>query len=314
MEMAKRKTIENQVHNRLKSRIAFGESKHKNKYGFGKSTYKIYSYTTYNTYLKVSMEYISWLIRNKIIHKYEKIENTDRYAEKYLKFREDKVSKYTLKMERSALGMLYGEKVDFAISARDNSIIRRSRKKTENDKHYSEDGKYRDIFIIARATGARRKDLTNLKSESLKEIDGRYYIFFEQSKGGRERVSPIRDEYLEDVKTIFKNARNHNLKKIFDKIPTKIDVHSYRREYAQNLYKDIIKNPQLKAIYLQQYPKRKELKCYKRKDGTKYYQEIKTKTYKDRQGNIYDRDVLYIISQSLGHNRIEVSVTHYVKF
>ena len=33
----------------------------------------------------------------------------------------------------------------------------------------------------------------------------------------------------------------------------------------------------------------------------------------DREGNIYNRDDLYIISQALGHNRVDTSIAHYLK-
>lgn len=47
-----RKTIENQIHSALSAKIAFGESKHKDKIEqgkrFGESTQKIYSFGTYD--------------------------------------------------------------------------------------------------------------------------------------------------------------------------------------------------------------------------------------------------------------------------
>ena len=100
---------------------------------------------------------------------------------------------------------------------------------------------------------------------------------------------------------------------MLDKVPRKIDVHSLRREYAQNLYCDIQRDAVLREEYLKQYPMRKELKTQKNKDGVVYTKEIKTKTYKDREGNIYNRDDLYIISQALGHNRVDTSIAHYLK-
>ena len=314
--MGKKKAIENQLHNALRNKIAFGQSKHKDKadIGFGKSTYKIYSYSTYNTYLKVAKEYAKWLTEDKHVEKYEKMENTEQYATEYMQYRQDSnISVYTLKMERSALSMIYGKPITFDLPARDNKAITRSRKETVNDMHYSREGKYRDVFVMAVATGSRRKDLTNLKTDDLREINGQLYIAFKRSKGGRNRLSPVRQEYAEQVREIFLKRQIEGKEKVFDKIPRKIDIHALRREYAKNLYKDICANPALRDEYLKQYPVRCEYRTKKDKNGNIFTKEIRTNTYKDRDGITYNRNDLYVISQSLGHNRIDTSITHYLK-
>lgn len=314
--MGKRKAIENQLHNTLKNKIAFGESKHKDKegLGFGESTYKIYSYSTYNTYLKVAKEYAKWLTEVKHIEKYEQMKNTEQYVAEYLRYRQEKnISVFTLKMEKSALSMIYGKKIDYELPQRNNKTITRSRKVSVNDKHYSRTGKYQDIFIVALATGGRRKDLTNLRTSDLKEINGNLYITFRRSKGGRNRLSPIRLEYAIQVREIFLKRQAESRDRVFDKVPAKIDIHSLRREYAQGLYKDILSNPHLCDEYLKRYPKRKELRTRKDKDGTMQTKEVQTENYRDRDGNTYNRNNLYVISQALGHNRIDTSITHYIR-
>jgi len=314
--MGKKKAIENQLHNALRDKISFGQSKHKDKenLSFGESAYKVYSYSTYNTYLKIEKEYAKWLVDVKHVNKYERMENTEQYVTEYLQYRqENNISIYTLKLERSALSMVYGKKIDYELPQRDNKAITRSRKETVNDKHYSRDGKYRDVFIMGIATGGRRKDLTNLRTTDLREIDGRWYIAFKRSKGGRNRLTPVRTEYAEKVREIFLKRQKEGKEKVFDKIPKKIDIHSLRREYAQGLYKEIVENPVLRDEYLKQYPTRRELKTQKDKNGITYTKEIQTDTYKDRDGNVYNRDDLYVLSQALGHNRLEIGVHHYTK-
>lgn len=86
-----------------------------------------------------------------------------------------------------------------------------------------------------------------------------------------------------------------------------------RREYAKRLYRDIVENRELRDKYLKEYPKRKEYKTQKDRNGISCTKEIKTKYYKDRENNIFERDDIYIVSQALGHNRLEVSITHYLK-
>ncbi len=314
--MGKKKAIENQIHNVLKNKISFGQSKHKDKenLGFGKSSYKIYSYSTYNTYLKVAKEYARWLTEIKHIEKYEQFQNTEKYVTEYLKYRQERnVSIYTLKMERSALSMIYGKPIHYELPKRENKAITRSRTESVNDKHYCRTGKYKDVFTIGLATGGRRKDLMNLRTSDLREINGNYYIAFRCSKGGRNRLSPVRQEYVKEVKEIFLKREMLGKERVFDKIPQKIDIHSLRREYAQGLYKDIVRNPVLRDEYLKQYPKRREVKTQKNKYGVICTKEIKAEIYRDRSGNVYRRSDLYVVSQALGHNRIDTSIAHYIK-
>ena len=139
-----RKTISNQIHSALADKIAFGESKHLDKIEqettFGKSTYKIYSFSTYDTYNKVGREYGKWLSDKGV--KYGKLTDTEQYAREYIQSRlEDGKSVYTLNMERSALGMIYGHNIEVPLPIRHNGDVKRSREETFNDKHISRTGK-----------------------------------------------------------------------------------------------------------------------------------------------------------------------------
>lgn len=314
--MARRQSIENIFHTNLKNKIAFGQSKHADKadLGFGQSTYKIYSYGTYNTYLKECNQYAKWLEREKGIKKTDDIAKTEQYAKEYLQSRLDaSCSIWTVKMERSALGMLYGKRIELQMPIRNTRNITRSRLETESDKHYSREGKYHDIFVMAAATSCRRCDLKALKTDCLVEKDGHLYVKIDQSKGGRDRLSYVRAEYAEEVKNIIENRNRAGYDKVFDKIPQKIDIHSLRREYCQGLYNEIKDNKELRDEILKNYQPRKELKTQKDRDGNTYTKEIQRDYYKDRNGNIYNRDDIYCCSQCLGHNRLDVSITHYLK-
>lgn len=316
--MGRKQNIENLFHTNLKDKISFGQSKHADKVNqnltFGESTYKIYSYSTYNTYLKECVAYAKWLREEKGINKTDDINKTEQYSREYLQNRLDSgMSIYTIKMERAALGMLYEKKIDFELPIRDSKNITRSRRQVEGDKHYSENGKYRDVFTIARATGGRRSDLSRLTVNSFVERDGHLYVQFQQSKGGRDRLTYIRSEYEQEIRDIIQRTKESGKERIFDKIPNKIDIHSYRREYCQGLYMEIKDNLELRDDILKNYPPRREYKTQKDKDGNSYTQEIKSIFYKDRDGNIYDRDTIYVCSQCLGHNRLDVSITHYLK-
>lgn len=297
-----RKTITNQIHSSLAKRIAFGESKHIDKIEqekkFGESTYKIYSFSSYHTYCKVGREYGKWLAEKGV--KYGSLAQTEKFAEEYIQTRlSEGKSLYTLKMERSALGMIYGHSIEVPLPTRHGVDVKRSREETSNDKHISRTGKYKDVFTVASATGCRRCDIKKITVNSLVKKDGMYFLDIKQSKGGRNRLAPVLPDKVQEVKAIFNKAKASGQKYIFNHIPKEVDIHSLRREYAQALYHTMSTDKDLRDKYLEYYPTRHE--------------KVKSDFYKDRQGNIFERDTVYLISQALGHSRIDTSITSYLK-
>ncbi len=314
--MGRKKDVERLFHQTLSDKISFGQSKKlaKQDLGFGQSTYKIYSVNSYKTYLKQCTQYAKWLKEEKGINKIDDINKTEQYAIEYIQKRlDDGKSIYTVKMERSALGMLYGKQIDIKLPARTPDQITRSRGETKNDKYITRDGKYKDVFTIALATGSRRKDISKLCVNNFREVDGKLYVFFEKSKGGRDRLTPVLEKYEKDVRDIIKQAKTDGKTRLFNHIPKEIDIHGLRREYCQGLYDEIKDNKELRDEILKNYPERHELKTQKDKDGNTVTKEIKSDVYKDRSGNIWKRDDIYVLSQALGHNRLDVSITHYLK-
>lgn len=148
---------------------------------------------------------------------------------------------------------------------------------------------------------------------SFVEKDGHLYVQFDKSKGGRDRLTYVRGEYEKEIRNIIQKARDEGRTKIFEKIPQKIDAHSLRREYCKGLYEEIKDNPKLRDDILKNYPPRHEYKTQTDKNGNSCTQEIQRDFYKDRDGNVYNRDDIYVCSQCLGHNRLDVSITHYLK-
>lgn len=104
---------------------------------------------------------------------------------------------------------------------------------------------------------------------------------------------------MEQVKAIFEKAKENGQQRIFKHIPKEIDVHGLRREYAQSLYNTLDGDKSLRNAYLQYYQPRNE--------------HVKSNLYRDRQGNVFERDTVYVVSQGLGHNRIDTSITSYLK-
>ena len=90
-------------------------------------------------------------------------------------------------------------------------------------------------------------------------------------------------------------------------------IFTLRREYAYNLYQDIQKNEELKTFLLNHEPPRKEYRTSVNKDGIKDTKEVQRDTCKDREGNIFKREDVYLISRMLGHNRIDTAIVHYLQ-
>ena len=103
----------------------------------------------------------------------------------------------------------------------------------------------------------------------------------------------------DEVKQIFERARESGKTRLFEHIPKEIDIHGLRREYAQGLYHTLTDDRALRDEYLALYPTRHE--------------KVKSDFYRDREGNVFERDTVYVVSQALGHNRIDTSITSYLK-
>lgn len=309
----KKQSINRVIKNNLKNKISYGQSKHEAKkdLGFGQSSYRIYSFSTYETYEKECVKFGEWIKSEKGINSIKSLEDIKPYTQEYLQSRLDSgCSVWTVKMEKSALGMLYGEPIQMEMPKRDIKDIDRSRH--DRNSHYSRDGQYKDVYTIALATGGRRADIEKLTPYDFKYQDGKLYVNFEQSKGGRDRFTYVRQEYVKDVLEIVQKAKIEGRNKVLEDIPSNMDIHALRREYAYNLYRDIQKDNELRIFLLNHEPPRKEYRTSVNKDGEKVTKEVKRDIYKDRDGNVYKRDDVYIISRMLGHNRIDTAICHYL--
>ncbi|MCH5301076.1 MAG: hypothetical protein J1E56_07135 [Ruminococcus sp.] len=308
-----RNTLQNQIKHTLCEKSRIGESRHTAKnelkermgedYRFGMSTEGIHSIKTFDMYKEHCNRFANWCIEQKGISKYTKLEDIKQYATEYLKQREEKgLSLYTLKSEKSALGKLFGETIDYKFEKpRTTKNITRSRNEVKNDKHFSVE-KNRDLVDIAKATGGRREDIEKLTKDCFfTDKNGQMWVEFKGSKGGRDRIAPVLPEYQTRIQMILETRATN--KPLFDTVHGACDIHGYRREYAKELYKNVCNDTEFKKSILNEYPPRNEPNI---KSNT-YHSHDKENQFKG------DRDNIYIVSEALGHNRLEVSVNHYLK-
>lgn len=262
----------------------------------------IHSYNTYRTYIEHCEHFIDWCLENKGVNKYASLNKIEKYAPEYLQYREEQgKSLYTLKAEKAALGKLYNHEIDYKFKeARTIDKITRSRNETERQKHFSEE-RNQDLVNVCRGTGGRREDISKLTPQNFfTDSKNNLWVRFEESKGGRDRVAPVLPKYQKLI-IDFINTKENN-EHLFDKIHNAADIHAYRREYAQSLYSLVADDKEKAQEYALNYPARD------RKGYDVYYARGNKETaFRGLKDNIY------IVSQALGHNRLSVTVNHYLK-
>lgn len=274
-----------QIQKTLGDRLKIGYSKHVAK-ALGRAQKGIYSWSTYNNYMKHCNYFANYC---KLQHGCRTLEECRQYANEWLQKRiDDGLSSYTLKLEVSALSKLYGvQSSDFiATPSRQRSNITRSRLDVKRDKNFSE--AKNDRFVrFCKSTGLRRSELAALTGDKLVQRDGKYFIEV-KGKGGRLRSAPVvgsAKDVQNVVELMTKAGNNH----VFDKINSNADTHGYRSDYAVRVY-------QLHA---------RDIKTLTRNEI--YY------CRGDLKGVKYDRAAMYEASHALGHNRISVIASHYLR-
>ncbi len=307
---AKRKTLLAQVQENLDNKLAIGQSKKLDKLqylrdGSGKlirdtegtkiishldlTKEKIYSWATYKTYLKHDNYFVQWcrqeynckILKDCRVH-------IDEYLQKLI---DDGKSASTIKMTASALGKLYDcSAADFIETpSRARKDIKRSRGAAVRDKHFSIKNNA-EFINFCKCTGLRRAELSQLRGDDLVMKDGEYFLHVHKAtKGGLERYSPIVGT-KEEIQIVIERMKVVGDCKVWKKVPGNADIHSYRSDYCNRVYK-------LYARDIKDIADRHEI-YYCRKDLT---------------GTRYDKKAMLIASKSLGHNRICVIASNYLR-
>jgi len=254
----------------------FGESKHKakreQKVKFGQAVDGIFSYKTMKVYLDEAVRFVNWIREN--YKEVKTLEQAKKFVGEYLEEgKKRKLSAWTLKLQRSALRKAFQDPElvkEVQLPKRRKCDIVRSRIDAVRDKNFSE-SRNKDLITFAKATGLRRRGLSEIRARDIFEREERFFVAVRE-KGGRYREAPVLQKYTETIKEIV-NKKDSVEDKIFEKVHSCIDIHSYRREYAQELYKELT---------------------------GKDYSEYK------------DKEAVMRVSEALGHSRIEVVTRHYL--
>ena len=329
------KDLEGQLKQKFKGMIAYGESRNDATEEERKT--KIYSKTTYNNYIKHFRYFIDWLKKNH--PEIKRLKKARKFVVEYLKYRDNNpdLSANTLYLDRAALNKFYqiepGDKYYVELKERKRSEIKRSRGPAVRDKNFSERNNW-ELVCFCRGTGLRRSEIENLKGNECKSYEEliqrkkelqnkpnktkqenkelkaiydtleylpkfEYYVFVANGKGGRVRYSPIIGSNQQQIVERIKNTPEN--KKVWEYVSTNADIHSYRSDYATQIYKDFARN-------IEDIPYDKINKG----TGKKYQSEV-YHCRNEEKGKKLDKKAMLISSKALGHNRISIIATNYLR-
>ena len=292
-------TLEKQVSDRIKECLRYGHSKHEDKRA-GIADQYIYSYSTAKAYSKHCMYFVAWgkqseRIREELGHKPRTLEELRPYAADWIRERSG-LSAYTVKMEVSALGKLYGERIEVETKGTRRANITRNRGAAKRDAHFSEE-RNSELVNFCRCVGCRRSELAKMRAEDLREGPAIWI----RGKGGRERIAPIVGDPDEVRRALEYLATLDGRQKIH----SAADIHSYRAEYARRVYEQTARPVEELRGKMIDTGKQGS-------DGRSIYKSALYICRGDQAGTIFDRAAMLRASAALGHDRESVVGEHYL--
>lgn len=304
-------SLKYQVTNRLRSMLAIGQSRHEAKKD-GSAANKIFSYDSYHTYKKASFRFIDYC---KTQHNCKSLDQCRAYVPEWLHLRAETTSASTVKMESSALSKLFGNTNSGVLRDasgrfvnpwgvqtphRDRDNYTRSRGAKVRDSGFNEN-RHADLIEFCRAVGPRGgKELPNIKGSDLRFVDGKPYVEI-KGKGGRKRFAPIVGS-PENVNAIVQSMKRAGDRKIYPHVPSHMDVHSYRSDYAMRIYNSFARSEEELQGKHWFNPSRGKLECaaYRFRVGK-------------LKGIVIDKAAAMQAAEALGHSRIDVFCNNYYR-
>ena len=247
---------------------------------------KIHSHITRQGYQQHVLHFLNWCREAHSLNRLDFVdERADELASAYLAMRiECKKSPYTLQAERSALRLFFQNDLlaqEVALPKRLREYITRSRHATKQDAHFQPKN-WPELLAFLTATGIRREEVMALFGyEVCVDTDiGDLVIYVRNGKGGKSRVVHVLPGHEHAVLQV--KEQRPEIMHVFEQVPKDLDVHSYRRSYAQTFYKHLSGR--------ELPPQKGRLKPHD-----------------------YDRCAALYVSQQLGHERVCVVMTNYIR-
>lgn len=284
--MGHRKSIVRQAIEKLDSMAAFGQSKHLDKKeNSGKpAVEKIYSFSTMKNYKEICVKYANWA---RSEHGCRTLEEAQQYTGAYLQQRMDAgASAWTIRRDAAGLAKLYQIKttelgVELPTRHRGDVVQHRGGKTAG---HFAPN-KHKDLVDLCLATGLRRHEVAALRPEDVtQDAQGHILVHVRQGKGGKARtVQALNQCPLE----IAQAAQAAGQDKVIQHIPKYAPIHEYRAKFARALYAQVARDP------------------------TKLARNERYDCRADMAGKSFDRMAMKVVSQALGHSRLDVVTAYF---
>lgn len=242
--MSKRPSLFHQLLISMRDQERFGYSKFEakqkaiakahsqGKSGFGVAPEGIYSVVTFAGYRQVAHQFATWCTKNGYART---MDDAKFWVPLYIAERICMgKSAWTIQRDRSALRKIFRDPElasEVEVPKRRLKDIKRSRRAVKMDQYFNPN-KYPDLIDFCTATGLRRHELIAIFPEDIRWRDGKLIAFVRQGKGGKPREVTVMAGMENRVLEIIEGRPLD--KPLFPKVPTKMDVHSYRREYSFN--------------------------------------------------------------------------------
>ena len=277
-----------QLKNTLTEKLAIGRSKATDKKNGIDCRDYIYSWNTYKTYYKQGKAFIKFCKAKG--YKCRNLADCRPYCDAWIADGiERNLSPFTLKLYVATLSKIYSETSTSFMEtpARLRKNVFRSRREAVRDRNFSAE-KHADLLEFAASTSLRRSELKALRgSKLIQDSEGNYRILVNSaSKGGRPREALIIGN-VQKIVDMMKAAGND---KVFpDGIPSSIDIHHLRSQYACDLYRQLVKTEGIPNDPKDRYICRR-----------------------DMRSRVYSKKLMAVVSQNLGHSRIGVIAQAYL--
>lgn len=295
----------------LNSLNCFGQSKYQAKQESYRQGNKgkvkgIYSKKTMQDYKKVAEQFQKWS-KSKGYGFKTLSDVSDSHILQYLTERQEQgKSAWTVSRDLSALNKIFDRNVskrDTGLKSRKNADIKNNRG-LGNNYRPSVYQKNQELTAFLSATGIRRQSITNITPDNaIRNTENVIIGFSVIEKGGKHRnCYVIKSKQEELTAFVDKHLTEKGNKPFWTKVDKNLNTHWYRAEYAKSLYNDLITANNHRQDYFEGY-----------RDTFVNSQKLAQAT--DGHGQItkgYSTESLAVVSQNLGHNRIDVVYTNYL--
>lgn len=288
-----RKNIKKQIGHEIRSQFCPGKSKRDARAEQGKRNPDgIYSYSTRKNYLRWCIAFAEWHAAKYPEEKYFSLEQIRNRVPEWIREQIERhergeLSAWTIRLQVAAVSKAYhctSGRWEVDLPKRKRKDIKRSRRETTTDRHVSEKTNA-DLIAFLQSTGLRRHEVAALRPSEIQQTENGWTVTVLQGKGGKRRTVPVipgNEDLLQRLSELPADQ------KIFKKIPQQMDVHGYRRQYAQAMYQRF-------ARPLEELNRKEKYFCRR-----------------DLAGVVYDRAAMRTVSLFLGHNRIDVIANNYL--